>query len=247
MRRLTPRLVGLLAVVLVGAAGGALASPAVAQSTGNDSSAVAVNNNDGSTVFKLAFKVSRAGGSVVDPTNAAVAVSSCSYCETVAVSLQVVLVTGDPSTFTPTNVALAYNQDCYECATLADAFQFVFGTGGAPVHLSAEGNRQLAVVRQEYQRLRQSGLPLDQLQTQINALAQTVYDVFSTQLVTPPGQADKQASASTTTPTSEPAPTTVTSTVPTTSEPTVSSTTPTSVAPTTTTTKVQSTTVSATP
>ena len=188
MRRLA--IVALAALVVAGAWG---VGPVFAQSTGNDNSAVAVNTKDNSTVFSFAFKVTRAAGDVVDPQNAAAAVASCSYCETVAVAIQVVLVTGDPSTFTPTNVAIAYNQDCFECTTLADAFQFVFGTGGQPVHLTAEGNRELADIRKQFQDLRKSGLPLDQLQAQVELLAGRVYRVFSTQLVIPPGQAKQTA------------------------------------------------------
>ena len=160
-----------------------VAAPASAQSTGNDNSAVAVNTRDNSFMFQFAFKVSRAGGNTVDASNAAAAVSSCSYCETVAVAIQVVLVTGSPNTFTPTNVAIAYNQDCYECVSLADAFQFVFGTGARPAHLTPEGNRRLAEIRQEYEQLRHSGLPPDQLQARIGELAQQVYDVFTNDLV----------------------------------------------------------------
>src|SRR5438270_2919585 len=164
-----------------------VAAPASAQSTGNDNTAVATNTKDDSFVFKFAFKVSRAAGDTVDAGNAAAAVASCNYCETVAVAIQVVLVSGDPSTFTPTNVAIAYNQNCSECVTLADAFQFVFGTGARPAHLTPEGNRRLAEIRQEYEQLRHSGLPPDQLQARIGELAQQVYDVFTNDLV-PAGQ-----------------------------------------------------------
>src|SRR5437764_7488760 len=191
-----------------------VAAPASAQSSGNDNSAVAVNTKDDSFVFKFAFKVSRAGGDPVAASNGAAAVSSCNYCETVAVAIQVVLVTGTPNTFTPTNVAIAYNQDCNECVSLADAFQFVFGTGGRPAHLTPEGNRELAAIRQQYEQLRHSGLPPDQLQAQIEQLAQQVFQVFTTQLVTagPPTTAP-----STATTTASPSSTVGTTTPPTTS------------------------------
>ena len=202
MRRLA---VVFLAALVAAAAWGV--GPVFAQSTGSDNGAVAVNTRDNSFVFQFAFKVTRAGGDVVDAANGAAAVASCSYCETVAVAIQVVLVTGDPSTFTPTNVALAYNQGCNECTTLADAFQFVFGTGGLPAHLTAAGNRQ-------------SSLPPDELQSKIVALANEVYQVFSTQLVTGPAATAGQQTAPTTSTVPSPSTTAVSGTESTVATPT---------------------------
>lgn len=199
-----------------------VAAPASAQSTGNDNTAVATNTKDDSSVFKFAFKVSHAAGGTVDAGNAAVAESSCSYCQTVAVAIQVVLVSGTTNTYTPTNLAIAYNQDCNECVTLADAFQFVFGTGPSPAHLTAEGNRRLAEIRQQYEQLRQSGLPPDQLQARISELAQEVYQVYSTDLVPagPPSQPSQASSGSpNTTSGATPTSTPTTDTSPSTSSP----------------------------
>jgi hypothetical protein len=207
-----------------------VAAPASAQSTGNDNTAVVTNTKDDSSVFKFAFKVTRAAGDTVDAGNAAAAVSSCNSCETVAVAIQVVLVSGTPDTYTPTNVAIAYNQDCSECTTLADAFQFVFGTGPRPAHLTPEGNRRLAEIRQEYEQLRHSGLPVDQLQARIEELAQEVYDVFRTDLVSAgPPQASPGSETTMTgvTPTST---ATAVTTPPTTSPPTTSGAPPTTAA-----------------
>jgi putative peptide zinc metalloprotease protein len=177
-----------------------VAAPALAQ-TGNDNTAVATNTKDNSYLFKFAFKVSRTAGDTVDAGNAAAAVASCSYCETVAVAIQVVLVSGDPSTFTPTNVAIAYNQDCYECVTLADAFQFVFGTGSEPAHLTKEGKDQLKAIKREFKDLQKNGgsLTPDELQARVAALAQQVFEVYSTQLV-PKGNPSTASAPSTTSP-----------------------------------------------
>src|SRR4051794_38824808 len=105
MKRLALLVLGSMLV----AATFSVAAPASAQSTGNDNTAVATNTKDDSFVFKFAFKVSKTAGDTVDASNGAAAVSSCSYCETVAVAIQVVLVSGDPSTVAPSNVAVAYN------------------------------------------------------------------------------------------------------------------------------------------
>jgi putative peptide zinc metalloprotease protein len=212
-----------------------VAAPASAQSSGNDNTAVANNTKDNSYVFKFAFKVTQAAGDTVDAGNAAAAVSSCSYCETVAVAVQVVLVSGDPSTFTPTNVAIAYNQDCYECTTLADAFQFVFGTGSEPMQLTKEGKDELKAIKQQFKDLQKNGgsLSPDELQARIDDLAQQVYQVYSTQLV-PKGSANDSSSLSTTTTSSPSSTSTVGSTSPSTTSPsTTAATTETTSTPTT--------------
>jgi putative peptide zinc metalloprotease protein len=110
---------------------------------GGDNAAVAVNTHDGSSVFRIAFSIVHATGDTVDNSNAAVAFASCTACETVAIAFQVVLISGDPSTITPANEAIAVNFDCTLCATMADAVQFVLSSGpvrftpGAGAHPAA--------------------------------------------------------------------------------------------------------------
>ncbi len=199
-------------------------------SAGGDSSAVAVNHRDGSSVFRLGFSVRRVVSDTVDTSNSAVAVASCNECTTVAASIQVVLVMSDASTVNPQNVAMAINYDCTDCSTLAAAYQYVFGDG-QPVHLTAEGNRELAQLRREFEALRQRrDLTLQQLADAVAAIAAQVADVVATQTV-PAGPPNTSTSttatttvpppASTTTPppTSSPTPTSASTTTPSTVEP----------------------------
>src|SRR5436190_115078 len=78
-------------------------------------------------------------------------------------------------------------------------FKFVFSTGPRPAHLTPEGNRRLAEIRQEYEQLRHSGLPPDQLQARIAELAQEVYQVFTNDLVPAGSPASSSAGTATTT------------------------------------------------
>ena len=180
---------------------------------------MAVNKRDGSSVFRLAFKVRRVMDSEVDADNAAVAFASCSDCRTVAASIQVVLAMSDVETLTTDNVSIALNYQCSACETLASAYQFVFGNG-QPVRFTAEGNRRLADVRRRLQALRQrDDLTLQQLADEIDVLAGEVAKVVDEELV-PTGRAGApgaQNAPSTTTTTegsttsSEPTSTTTTS------------------------------------
>jgi len=173
-----------LAALLVGASAGTL--PAIAAS-GGDTSAVAVNTKDGSTIFRFAFSVRQILGKVVDQSNTAVAYASCTECRTVAISIQVLLVSGSPDTVTPTNLALALNDGCTDCETLASAYQFVFGDG-EQLRFTAEGRKQIAEIRRRFQELRKQGdsLSLEEIQTQADALAGELRQVLASE-VTPRG------------------------------------------------------------
>jgi putative peptide zinc metalloprotease protein len=183
MRRLTIILIaGLVALALAGP----LAGVAAAQ----DNTAVAINTKDGTSIFKLAFKIHRVAGEVVDNSNAAVAFASCEECQALAVAMQVVLVFSDPAVVTPENIALAVNYECTSCVAFASAFQWVLGTGGA-VHFTPEGNKRLAEVRKWLHDLRKADLTLEQLVAELEAIQQEVAEILDTQLV-PAGKPDEQ-------------------------------------------------------
>jgi putative peptide zinc metalloprotease protein len=178
------------------------APPAGAQDTG----AVAVNTKDGSSVFKLAFSIKRVADSVVDPTNAAVAYASCDGCETVAVAIQVVLVTGDPSVVAPENVAIAVNDNCDLCTTMALAYQFVFGTGGEPVHFTQEGKAELHAIKKALKDLESADLTPEELQAQVALLAERVNRVVENEMVVGKKKDDAGTTASTAAATASTAP-----------------------------------------
>ena len=234
--RSTPRL--LLAAMLAGAI--LAATPAVwAQS--QDNTAVATNTKDGKSVFKLAFSVKKVTGDV-DAQNTAVAYSSCEDCRTVAVAIQVVLVSGDVGAVTPENEAVAVNFDCTECETLARAFQFVFGDG-QEIEFTKAGKQRLHDLKKRVQDLKhRNDLSIAQLNQELTLIAREVADVVQTE--TQPKQPDNGPSASSTTSTTTVSgmSATTTSTVASTTTSAPPATTSTTAAPSTTTTTVPSTT-----
>jgi putative peptide zinc metalloprotease protein len=174
-----------------------LAAPAQAA----DSSAVAVNTRDDSTVFKLMFDITRVMGDTVDSSNAAVAVASCDSCETVAVAIQVVLAMGSPTVVIPENLALAMNIDCQTCQTLADAYQYVYTTGGV-VHFTADGNQRIADIRRRLEALRRSNLSIEEIVAQVEQLNNELKQVLLTEVVPagpPAGTGPASGSADSTT------------------------------------------------
>lgn len=172
---------GIATLLLVGVlAPGSLPGLAAAQ---QDTSAVAVNTKDGSSVFKLAFNIRKVMGDAVDQDNAAVAYASCNSCQTVAISIQVLLVMSDPSLVAPTNVAVAINQDCTLCDTLASAYQFVVGIGTA-IKLTPEGRQTIERIRKELAELRKQGLSIEEIQRRTDTLMDELGRVLATEITT---------------------------------------------------------------
>jgi putative peptide zinc metalloprotease protein len=149
---------------------------------GKDNSAIAVNTKDGSSLFQFSFAVTRVMGDVVDNSNLALAYASCTECQTTALAIQFILVEGQPSTFTPENVAIAVNENCTLCDTLASAYQFVIQVDG-PVRLTKEGRKRLHEIRKEIAALKDSGLKPPDLQARFDDLAHQAYQVMLTSLV----------------------------------------------------------------
>jgi putative peptide zinc metalloprotease protein len=177
---MTPSLkrLALAAVLALALLAGAAPSSALAQ----DNSAVAINTKDGSSLFDFAFSIKEVGGEVVDQTNAAVAYSNCQECQTVAIAIQVLIVTAEnPDVVMPTNLAVAVNENCDSCTTMALAYQFV--VGGAGLELTKSGERQLKEIRKELQRLGQSGLSAAEIRDRTAALVERLRHVLATELV----------------------------------------------------------------
>ena len=237
MRRLT---IALLTLLL--AAGFAAKRPADARA---DNTAIAINTKDGTALFKFALSVKRVAGDVVDNGNAAVAVASCESCQTVAVAIEIVLVTGDPSVVTPTNLALAMNIECTLCETMASAYQFVFGNGDN-MRFTAEGRRLLAQIRQDFHDLRKESenLTLEEINARVKALVDRIREVLRNELVPagntgaqpPPPPPPPESTTTAPTTTGPPVTTAGTTTEPATTEPETTTTTTTTTTPETTTT-----------
>jgi putative peptide zinc metalloprotease protein len=225
-RRLLILLLGALVSVGLSAARPTLATA--------DNAAIAVNTKDGTTVFKVAFAIRHVMSDVVTETNAAVAYNSCTDCASVAIAFEIVLIQSDASVISPTNIAIAFNENCSTCVAVAEAYQFVLGSGGGAVRFDAEGNRILAELRRRLHSLRKEDLTIDQLQAILDDMSAQIADVLANHLVSV-GPARPQE-PTTTAPATSTTTTTPTTTTPTTTEETTTTTTPTTTAEVTTTT-----------
>lgn len=150
---------------------------------GGDNTAIAINTRDDSSVFRLAFSIRRVTDGIVDHANAAVAYSSCERCTATAIAIQAVLVGVQADTVTPTNVAIAINEQCTSCTSMAFAYQFVLGTEG-PAHFTPEGNRAVRDIRRRLHELRHAQPSPTEFDSRISALMDELRTVLDEELVT---------------------------------------------------------------
>jgi putative peptide zinc metalloprotease protein len=167
---------------------------------GGNSTAVAVNTTDRSLVFKLTFAILRVTGNVVDNQNVAVAYASCNSCQTVAISIQTLLVDSPASTIAPINEASSRNQNCDQCDTVAIAYQFVIAAGEKLKFLPG-ARREIAYIQRRLERLREearrTGMTGAEIVDAVAALMKQYAGILSTELVaaTQPGNRGNQADA----------------------------------------------------
>jgi putative peptide zinc metalloprotease protein len=216
------RLVTILLAALLGV-GFSVGSPAAAHA---DNAAIAINTKDGTTVFRVAFAIRHVMKDVVDQTNGAVAYNSCTDCASVAIAFEIVFIESNASVISPQNISIAFNENCTACVAVAEAYQFVLGTGSA-VHFDSEGNQILAQIRHELRSLRKEDLTIPELQARLDDIAARIGDVLDNHLVTVghTKETTPAVTTSTTTPTTTSTPTTTeeTTTTPTTTGATTTS------------------------
>ena len=151
---------------------------------GDNNLALAINTTDGASIFRLAFAIRFITDGVIDQTNTAMALASCTDCTTIALAFQVVLVFGDATDITPENRATAINVACSACLTFAAATQIILGFEG-PVELTEEGRQRLDALHQELLSLEQRASSLDTaaLAAEVEAAEEELLTILEEELV----------------------------------------------------------------
>ena len=177
----------LLALLL---ACGGLAPAALADGT---NVAEAVNDEDGSSVIDIAFDIRRVSSGVVDQTNVAAAYATCETCSDGGDRHPDRARVGRRRLVTPTNVAVALNEGCNACQTMALAYQFVFGNGGT-ITLSREARRKIREIARAFRDLERSGGSVDEVLQETNRLLGELSEALANGVETtgpPPSQSDE--------------------------------------------------------
>jgi len=138
-----------------------------------------VNRNQ----VQVAFDVRTDSGPMVGAYNNAVARSmSCGGCNTVAIAVQIDLVSGPTTRIDATNHAEARTSNCIGCNTMASATQFVIAPG-TDVHLTQQGVDALDQARARLVELASSGRPVLDLQPFVDSVLNDIQNVLQTEVV----------------------------------------------------------------
>jgi hypothetical protein len=127
----------------------------------------------------LAFHQTRADQ--VTATNAAVAYTSCDGCRAVALSFQVVVADGNPSSLDVGNLALAMNENCTGCESVAVAYQVVLASDRR-LSLTSDGRAELSDLRRQLHDLARSDLAVTDIEQQAQSLMAGVATVLASEL-----------------------------------------------------------------
>jgi hypothetical protein len=104
----------------------------------NNNIVIVQNTTDGKYMGQGRAALELIDGPDVTPGNLAYAESSCVNCDTVAVALQLVLYKRGATNVAPENLAIALNNQCTGCVTVARAVQYVI-----PVDDPARAGREV--------------------------------------------------------------------------------------------------------
>ncbi len=143
-----------------------------------DNQALAVNTQDGSIRYDVAFALVWADDGEVLNANEAYAFASCNGCAAVAIGFQVILVLGQADVVVPQNLAAAVNYNCLACATYALAKQLVLTLDGP---LSDAGMAAIEVVWAQIQQFGSTigTVPVGQIQSTLEGFEQQIKDIVT--------------------------------------------------------------------
>jgi len=133
------------------------------------------NRVDGRLTTRGQVQLNRIPGPTVGPANVASANTSCVDCQSLAVALQINLISRTASSITPENAATAANVGCTRCYTVARALQYVIQVDD-PTQVPPEVSRLIQTMNQELTEIQADpAIGLDEAEARINAvLAQFV-------------------------------------------------------------------------
>jgi putative peptide zinc metalloprotease protein len=100
------------------------AQAALPQGGGGKNIVQVINREDGHFKIDGKVKLNQIHGPNALPVNQALAFSSCTDCQTMAIALEINLISRRAANIQPQNAAVAINYQCTRCITVAKAFQY---------------------------------------------------------------------------------------------------------------------------
>ena len=128
-----------------------------------------VNQQDGRLKLDGKVQLNRIPESNAAPVDMASAYSSCANCQTLAVALQINLISKSATYVHPQNAAVALNYRCTSCHTIAYAWQYNM-TVDDPTAVPADVNQLMARWKAELANIKTQSVTLTQAINRMNAV-----------------------------------------------------------------------------
>jgi putative peptide zinc metalloprotease protein len=145
---------------------------------GGGKNIVIVQNRVDSTMrARGGIQLNHIHSATVAPANIADAYSSCTGCGSLAVALQINLVSSSATDFTPQNAASAVNYQCTHCVTIAVAYQYTFRVTD-PDQVPPRINQLIAAMRQRLNAATNDpNEPVSQMESEVSAVINDFSDL----------------------------------------------------------------------
>ena len=138
------------------------------------------NQRDRKNRYQVAFRVENGRGDQLTASNLAVAHADCTGCRTVALAVQIGILTSSMPSVSADNTSIAVNETCEACVTFAAAQQFLLVTD-RPLQITRAGQARLAAIRTQLRRLAASRATAAQVQQGLAVLEGQVFEVLASQ------------------------------------------------------------------
>jgi len=115
------------------------------------------------------IQLNRIPGPTVAPENIAIAYASCTDCQTIAVALQIDLISRSASYVSPRNAAVAANAGCTRCYTVARAIQYVYSVDD-PTVVPQEVRELIRAMDQELHAIHSQQVSLPEAEARIDGV-----------------------------------------------------------------------------
>ncbi len=144
------------------------ATTALPQGGGGGKNIVQVTNQqDGALKIDGKVKLNRIPEANAAPVNLASAYSSCASCQTLAVALEINLISKSAQYVHPQNAAVAVNYQCTNCRTIAYAWQYNLSVDD-PTAVPSDVNQLMAQWRAELASIKTSSTSLSEAISRMN-------------------------------------------------------------------------------
>jgi putative peptide zinc metalloprotease protein len=154
----------------------ASASALPAANAGGKNVVQVINRSDGAFRVDGKVQLNRIPAPNAGPVNLALAYSQCTNCQTLALALQINLISTQTNNVQPQNAATAVNVQCTGCLTVARAIQYNISVDD-PTNIPASVNQLIARMKAELANIKTSSASVADAESRFDAVINQFRDL----------------------------------------------------------------------